>query len=177
MTHKISQWLACVQAPTLATIVIRFLEKQNWMRDSNIICKGTMWKSYERYGRRLGQRKYSRRRQGHRVVWLLAVFSRCRSLRNVCLPCRRVVDQNSRVAFDWVPEKDVIVTFEFNDIRDWTLSEFNHQNVIASLSIKAFESGIKVRLEPCFGLCGTVLAKQVSITIEPGKPKDVTFEK
>jgi hypothetical protein len=72
----------------------------------------------------------------------------------------------------WVPEKDVVVTFEFNDIRDWTLSEFNHQNVIASLSIKAFESGIKVRLEPCFGLCGTVLAKQVSITIEPGKPKD-----
>jgi hypothetical protein len=82
-----------------------------------------------------------------------------------------------RVTQDWVPEKDVVVTFEFNDIRDWTLSEFNHQNVIASLLIKPFESGIKVRLEPCFGLCGTVLATQVSITIEPGKPKEVTLEK
>jgi hypothetical protein len=66
--------------------------------------------------------------------------------------------------------KHIIVTFILEDISELELDGFNHQNVVAGLILTKDPNGYKLKLEPCFGLSGTIAAGSVRIELEPGKP-------
>lgn len=68
---------------------------------------------------------------------------------------------------EYINEKDVVVTIKLRDVSDIDLSGFNHQNVIFSLQISPVDDGIKLELEPCFGMAGKIIAAQIEIEIEP----------
>ncbi|HNB24080.1 MAG TPA: Imm50 family immunity protein [Candidatus Melainabacteria bacterium] len=72
----------------------------------------------------------------------------------------------------FITNKDVVVMFKLSGVLELELNEFNHQNVIFGLELKAVEEGIELELEPCFGVSGRVVAKRVEIEIAPGKPVD-----
>ena len=59
--------------------------------------------------------------------------------------------------------------FKLSDVLELELNEFNHQNVIFGLELKAAEQGIEFELEPCFGVSGRVVARRAEIEIAPGK--------
>ena len=66
-----------------------------------------------------------------------------------------------------VPREDVTVTFILDGIEDLELSGFNHQNVVFDLSLEQGEDMIRIRLEPCFGLAGTIDVRKIEIQFEP----------
>jgi hypothetical protein len=63
------------------------------------------------------------------------------------------------------------VTFILECIQTVQLDDFNHQNVISGLSLEETPAGYRLTLHPCFGAEGTIDAKHVRITIEPGSPE------
>lgn len=71
----------------------------------------------------------------------------------------------------YVAVKHVIVEFMMEEVFDLSLSGFSHQNVVFSLSIDRLENGYRVVLGDCFGIAGTIDAKQISIRYAPGKPQ------
>jgi len=70
----------------------------------------------------------------------------------------------------FVPEKHVVVTFLLDAVSDCDLSGFNHQNVIDGLEIAKIHNGLKLTLDDCFGLFGSLVARSIRIEFEPGKP-------
>lgn len=71
----------------------------------------------------------------------------------------------------YVEAKHVVVEFVMNAVFDLSLSGFNHQNVISSLSVDRLESGYRLTLGYCFGIAGTIDAEEISIRSTPGKPE------
>jgi Immunity protein 50 len=72
----------------------------------------------------------------------------------------------------FVLEKHLVITFEMENVNDLELSAFSQQNVISGLEVEPAEGGIKVLLEPCYGLTGYIVAGRVSLMLLPGKPAD-----
>jgi hypothetical protein len=72
----------------------------------------------------------------------------------------------------YVREKHVVVEFVFEDISGLDLSGFSHQNVIFGLELEKKTAGFVMTLDPCYGLAGTIEAKNISIRLKPGKPPD-----
>jgi hypothetical protein len=70
----------------------------------------------------------------------------------------------------FVLDKHVVVTLTLRDLEDLDLIGFNHQNVIFGLSISPGETGIEISLEACYGLAGTMIAKNVSLEVLPVEP-------
>ncbi|MEX2260997.1 MAG: Imm50 family immunity protein [Bryobacteraceae bacterium] len=70
-----------------------------------------------------------------------------------------------------VPPEDVIITFVLEDIDDLDLYQFSSQNVVFSLSLEATATGLRITMQPCYGLAGTIDAQKISIKFSPGKPK------
>ena len=70
----------------------------------------------------------------------------------------------------YICRKYVIVTFIFENVRDLELAEFNHQNVVAAITLTKDPNGYKLELWPCYGLNGTVTAESIRIELEPGMP-------
>lgn len=64
---------------------------------------------------------------------------------------------------EWIILEHFIVTFLLEAVTDLELQGFNHQNVIARLTLSLRESGIRLELWPCFGLAGWIDAEKVSI--------------
>jgi hypothetical protein len=62
------------------------------------------------------------------------------------------------------------VTFVLEHVSDSELNEFNHQNVMAGLTVTKDPNGYKLEFWPCFGLNGTITARSVRIELEPGMP-------
>jgi Immunity protein 50 len=92
---------------------------------------------------------------------------------------------------DWPPfEKHVIVTFTVEDIVGLDLEDFSSQNVISGLVLRLIREDVpsfnmkwlhppkplpdiyEIVLEPCYGLCGTIRAHRVSISLTPDKASD-----
>jgi len=67
-------------------------------------------------------------------------------------------------------DKHAIVTFHLRGISDLDLNGFNSQNVIFGLEIRTSDEGLKLLLEPCHGLSGTITAKEISAEIASGQP-------
>jgi hypothetical protein len=70
-----------------------------------------------------------------------------------------------------VADRHVIVSFWFEEIVNLELVDFSVQNVISGLVCEKSEEGFKVTMSPCFGVAGYIEAKRVSVTFEPGEPK------
>jgi Immunity protein 50 len=69
----------------------------------------------------------------------------------------------------YVSAKHVVVEFVMNAVFDLSLSGFNHQNVVSSLSVARLENGYRLTLGDCFGIAGTIDAEEISIRSTPGK--------
>jgi hypothetical protein len=64
--------------------------------------------------------------------------------------------------------KDLLVSFILENVTDCDLAEFNHQNVLSSLTLEREKKGYRLILEPCFGLNGNITAER--LRIEPEQP-------
>jgi hypothetical protein len=74
--------------------------------------------------------------------------------------CDRQVDENGffRIV------TSVLVTLKCSDVRESELVDLGHQNVISSMGFESTAEGlVRVTLEPCYGLSGSVLCSQVRI--------------
>ncbi len=72
----------------------------------------------------------------------------------------------------FIRTKHVIVSFVFDGVTDLHLEGFNGQNVIGGLHLRQTDAGYELRLEPCFGVEGTVAASHVHVEFELGIPSD-----
>jgi hypothetical protein len=70
----------------------------------------------------------------------------------------------------FVLTKHVVVTFTLEGILTVELGDFNHQNVISGLGVEKTTTGYRLTLHPCFGAQGSLEAKGIRITIQPGDP-------
>ena len=71
----------------------------------------------------------------------------------------------------FVLEKHCVVTFDLENVNDIELCAFNQQNVISGLEVEPAEDGIKVILEPCYGLTGYIEAGRIALMFSPGEPE------
>jgi hypothetical protein len=72
----------------------------------------------------------------------------------------------------YILTKHVVVEFSLTCVVGMNLNGFNHQNVIGDLGLQKTSDGFRLELGPCYGLCGTIEVKQISISLIPGKPTD-----
>jgi hypothetical protein len=71
----------------------------------------------------------------------------------------------------FVLDRHAIVTFRLEGVSDLELVDFSGKNVIFGLSLESVEAGLKMTLEPCYGVAGYVVARQISVSLEPGAPE------
>jgi hypothetical protein len=69
--------------------------------------------------------------------------------------------------------KHLVVEFILIEVLELDLSGFNSQNALSELGIEKCDAGFRLSLGPCYGLAGTIAAKEVQIRLKPGKPSDV----
>jgi len=72
----------------------------------------------------------------------------------------------------YILTKHVVVEFVLTDVSELELSGFSNQNVVFGLAIEKTDAGFRLRLDPCYGLAGTIEAKTIRIRLTPGKPTD-----
>lgn len=87
----------------------------------------------------------------------------------------------------YVSDRQAVVTFELEQVMDLQLDGFSAQNVIGGLilrcapvrperrpylSLEPLPQDVEIVLEPCYGLDGSIRARSVSISFEPGEPVD-----
>ncbi len=75
-----------------------------------------------------------------------------------------------------------MVEFVFEDIANVNLEDFSPQNVISGLLVEKLtgisvgaakvDDGIRIILEPCYGLAGKIEARLVRGEVTPGKSSD-----
>lgn len=70
--------------------------------------------------------------------------------------------------FDYVLDKNMVITLEFRKVTDCCVEEFNHQNVIDELLIEKTVHGIEAEFIAIHGAGVTVSADSVSVVeVEP----------
>ncbi|GEM_PF-1065296 len=79
---------------------------------------------------------------------------------------------NETISSHFITNKHVVVTFKLQDIQELELNEFNGTNVIYWLKLNPVEQGIELQMEPCMGVFGRIVARQLEIEFLPGKPVD-----
>ena len=67
----------------------------------------------------------------------------------------------------FITEKHALVIFTLENITDLELFGFSNQNVISSLDIKIVDEGYNLKLNPCYGLAGYLVAKNISVEVQP----------
>jgi hypothetical protein len=78
----------------------------------------------------------------------------------------------------YITQDHGIVTFGFEQIRELQLNSFNEQNVIFGLEISRESDGaIRLDIEGCYGLEGSVIANVVRVSVKPGTPPDSIYAK
>jgi hypothetical protein len=70
----------------------------------------------------------------------------------------------------FVLAKHVVVEILLTSVSGLDLQGFNHQNVIFELAFERLDKGFRVRLEDCYGISGTIDAKDIAFRLTPGKP-------
>ena len=72
----------------------------------------------------------------------------------------------------FVLKNHLVVCFRLLEVVNLEVGEFNHQNVIAGLSLsRTTDRSFRLEMEPCYGLFGFVEARTMLIELEPGKPE------
>jgi hypothetical protein len=64
-------------------------------------------------------------------------------------------------------DRHATVSFKFSGIVQLAISDWNHQNVLASLDVTEDSEGYVIALNGTFGVDGRIVAKTLSITVEP----------
>jgi len=72
----------------------------------------------------------------------------------------------------YVTDHHAVVTVWLEGISDLSLQDFSVQNVIGGLSIDRQGSVYRVSLRSLFGIGGHIDAERVSLSLQPGRPKD-----
>lgn len=72
----------------------------------------------------------------------------------------------------FIVDKEALVEFLLEGITEMDLEDFNHQNVIFSLSIERTTSGYRFDMDTSFGLMGTIDVKRFSIRLTPNELPD-----
>ena len=76
-----------------------------------------------------------------------------------------------------VHKRHVVVTFRIDEITEMRLEDFNHQNALMGLRIvRSSDEGLRVDLDPAYGLSGSFDGRSISITLEPGAPTGSQYE-
>jgi Immunity protein 50 len=70
----------------------------------------------------------------------------------------------------FILRKHVLVTFLIEEILSLDLTDFNQQNVIFGLDLSRIDDGFQLRLDPCYGVSGTIAARKISVEYEPMPP-------
>jgi len=67
--------------------------------------------------------------------------------------------------------KHATVTFHLIELMALELADFNGQNALMGLTItRNLDNGFRLEFDPAFGLSGTIEARRLEISIEPGIP-------
>jgi hypothetical protein len=70
----------------------------------------------------------------------------------------------------------VKVAFHLQGVRSLELQGFNEQNVVFGLSLsRTVDNGVRLELDPCYGLFGFVEAQAMTIELKPGKPEATVY--
>ena len=70
----------------------------------------------------------------------------------------------------YVLAKHVVVEFILESVSGLRLDGFSQQNVIFGLAIEKTDSGVRLKLDDCYGLAGSIEAERMSLRLTPGKP-------
>jgi hypothetical protein len=81
----------------------------------------------------------------------------------------REVDSPRPFVFD----RHAVVSFWFEGVLDLELADFSIQNVISWLGCETKEKSVRVTMYPCYGIAGYVEAERVSVSLEPGNPREI----
>lgn len=77
----------------------------------------------------------------------------------------------------YVFEGHAVVTFRIDEITGMQLDDFNHQNALMGLGIvRGSNEGVRMELDPAYGLSGFVEGRTLTITIQPGIPAGSQYE-
>jgi hypothetical protein len=68
-------------------------------------------------------------------------------------------------------QKDALVSFMFTGVTDLNLDGFNQQNVIFGIELERTADELRLEILPCFGMSGTITAKEISMSVAPGEPR------
>jgi hypothetical protein len=83
----------------------------------------------------------------------------------------RDYDRHSNEKGFYAQEKNCIVTFSLIDVTETILQDFySHQNVLLSLTVEPGINGWTLNLIADNGLGGRLVAQEVWVEFEPGKP-------
>ena len=67
--------------------------------------------------------------------------------------------------------KHATVTFDLIDLTALEIADFNGQNALMGLTIeRGLDGGFRLELDPAYGLSGTIEARRLEISFEPGIP-------
>jgi hypothetical protein len=79
--------------------------------------------------------------------------------------CRTLpaVDENGRNKRD----RRAVVSIEMQDVLDLELSDFSHQNVVASIGFERTGDAFRVSISPLFGIGGWVQARRIRFSVSP----------
>lgn len=67
----------------------------------------------------------------------------------------------------YVHEKEAVVTFELEGLKDLELADFSSQNVLSSLRVDRLDGGWRLSLWPSWGIGGAVEAGQLRVMVTP----------
>ncbi len=65
------------------------------------------------------------------------------------------------------PPTDVVVTFVLEEIDDLDLAGFSSKNVIFGRYLEKESDMVRISMDPCFGMAGTISAQNVAIEFSP----------
>ena len=107
---------------------------------------------------------------------LIATVAKFRDAEVISLTLSRLGD-TVLLVYPYFPEKPAAVEFRLTEVTGLELADFSRQNVISSLTIDRTTSAqgeelYRLRLHPCYGLAGSIEAKQVHVNLVPGKSPD-----
>lgn len=70
----------------------------------------------------------------------------------------------------FVLEKHAVVTFSLEEVASISLADFNLPGIIHDLQITEASDGVQITWSSSYGVGGTLMARRVSIALQPGKP-------
>lgn len=77
----------------------------------------------------------------------------------------------------YVLKSHTVVTFRMSEVSAMELDGFNHQNALMGLTIiRKPDDGLRVELDPAYGISGFVECRSLSISTEPGIPRGSVYE-